>query len=104
MAHDDFIRRNPDLMRILLQARGMLKVGRRDSRALRASLQKHLGRVAALIEAVRRGPGPAASRTLAMPLFGSVSGGTSVGAAARAQQATRMPPRAFAEMARARLD
>lgn len=72
-AHLGFYARNPDLMRVFHQVRGVLKFGRAEWRPLARPVAAHLAR----IERLLGGRGPAA-RFRAELLFGAVSGVCSV--------------------------
>jgi AcrR family transcriptional regulator len=82
--HLRFFAEHPDLMRVLHQARGMLKFNRAEWRPLRRSLDRYLDGVAALLESEpgSRPLSPAQRRELAILLFGSASGTCSVRVAA----------------------
>ncbi|MGH7680948.1 MAG: TetR/AcrR family transcriptional regulator [Candidatus Eiseniibacteriota bacterium] len=97
-AHFAFFAENPDLQRILHQARGMLKFDRPEWRRLRAPLREH---IAFLAEALALAPSPlrrrrAARWSLAIELFGSVSGVASVRTALGTRGAYREVERALA--------
>jgi AcrR family transcriptional regulator len=84
-AHLEFFAANPDLLRIFHQARGMLKFDRPRWRPLRQPLQAHLQ-----VIATQLGQVPSLARLssqarfeLAMQLFGTVSGVSSVRVAMR---------------------
>jgi len=82
-AHLAFFAENPDLMRIFHQVRGMLKFDHAERAPLRVILRRHLDLLTALldVESTSAGPGLARRREIAVLLFGSVSGITSVHAA-----------------------
>src|SRR5262245_38505352 len=79
-AHLGFYDANPDLLRILHQARGMLAFNREEWRPLRHGLEAHIDSLAGHLGATSEGRrlAPAARRELAMLLFGAVSGTASV--------------------------
>lgn len=79
-AHLAFFAENPDLMRVFHQVRGLLKFNRPESSALRAVLDGYLAGLTRVLESHRPGPPARASdaRSLAIVLFGAVSGVTSV--------------------------
>jgi AcrR family transcriptional regulator len=82
-AHLEFLARNPDLMRVFHQVRGMLKFNRPEWRPLRATLRGYLAGLATVLRAADTGkaiPQPRALE-LARVLFGAISGVTSVRAA-----------------------
>jgi len=83
-AHLEFFVENPDLMRIFHQARGMLKFDRPRWRPLRVPLLEHLESLAEILgqapSLARLSPGERLE--LAIQLFGTVSGVTSVRVAA----------------------
>jgi len=83
-AHLGFLAKNPDLLRIFHQVRGMLKFNRREWLPLRGPLLTHLDRVAGLLETSPEGKrlSPGERRRLALFLFGAVSGISSVYATA----------------------
>jgi AcrR family transcriptional regulator len=79
-AHVEFFERNPDLMRIFHQMRGLLKFQRPEGRPLRRVLENYLAGLAHVLSLHRRAP---ASRErpdagTAAALFGAVSGILSV--------------------------
>jgi AcrR family transcriptional regulator len=79
-AHVEFFESNPDLMRILHQARGMLKFDRPEWRPLRHCLSVHLDRIVDGMERIgpRTATRRAARRKIAPFLFGAISGVASV--------------------------
>lgn len=78
-AHAEFFSRNPDLMRVFHQVRGVLKFNRTEWRPLRGALANHIGVLAELLLDGRAGAG---SRALALrqarAVFGALSGIMSV--------------------------
>ncbi len=82
-AHLRFFEENPDLMRILHQARGMMKFGRPETPKLRRVLKHYLAGLGHILTLKR--PAPAAKREDSMEvaalLFGALSGVASTRAA-----------------------
>jgi|SRR5262245_34461011 len=80
-AHVDFFARNPDLMRVFHQVRGVLKFNQPQWRPLRRALAGHIEVLADLLHEGQRLPGPR-RRTLrqARAMFGAISGVLSVDA------------------------
>ncbi len=91
-AHLEFFAAQPDLMRVLHQARGMLKFDRPEWRSLRVSLGLYLGRLGDVLAAAPGGPslGAAERLELAGVLFGALSGAASVRASLK-PRAPRLP-------------
>ena len=82
-AHVEYFADHPDFMRILHQVRGILKFHRPEWRPLRTPLERFISRLARLLTRAPtsfRDPDPQ-RRTLAMILFGAISGACSVRAA-----------------------
>lgn len=78
-AHMEFFGQYPDLMRILHQARGVLKFDRPRWRQLGAQLKEHIDSIArAMALGEMEDWSPARRRELAVLLFGSASGTSSV--------------------------
>jgi TetR/AcrR family fatty acid metabolism transcriptional regulator len=78
-AHADFFARNPDLMRVFHQVRGVLKFDRPEWHPLRGVLSAYLRALAALLREGQRAGAPRGSATRqARALFGALSGVMSV--------------------------
>ncbi|HZF07838.1 MAG TPA: TetR/AcrR family transcriptional regulator [Thermoanaerobaculia bacterium] len=78
-AHLDFFRAHPDWMRILHQLRGMLKFQLPEWQALRDSLERHVGELAAILGAPPAPPKLEDGAVgLARVYFGAISGAVSV--------------------------
>jgi AcrR family transcriptional regulator len=97
LAHLDFFREHPDWMRILHQLRGMLKFERPEWQALRDTLERHVGELAAVL-----GVPPAPRQldekgavSLARVLFGAISGAVSVWVSCEGPGGEHPPPKAL---------
>lgn len=79
-AHLEFFDRNRDLVRIFHQARGMLKFGRPEWDGLRPPLAGHVRYIAESLRRVSKNgrSGGSSRRTLAVRIYGTVSGVTSM--------------------------
>ncbi|HEU4765324.1 MAG TPA: TetR/AcrR family transcriptional regulator [Candidatus Eisenbacteria bacterium] len=78
-AHLEFFADHPDLVRIFHQVRGMLKFQRREWRSLSVPLEGHVRFLADVLSRATRPPGNARERRrLAIQIYGTVSGVTSV--------------------------
>ncbi|HTO92702.1 MAG TPA: helix-turn-helix domain-containing protein [Candidatus Sulfotelmatobacter sp.] len=95
-AHLAFFRDNPDLMRVFHQVRGLLKFDRPGPRPLRRVLGRYLDGLAQVLALRRSGRRAAGVRDLdlAILLFGTVSGVTSVHASVDGRALTRIESRA----------
>jgi TetR/AcrR family fatty acid metabolism transcriptional regulator len=81
-AHAEFFTRNPDLMRVFHQVRGVLKFDRPEWRPLRRALAGHLRVIADLLhDPAREGASRRSALGQAQALFGALSGVMSVQAA-----------------------
>jgi AcrR family transcriptional regulator len=78
--YTEFFELNPDLLRILHQARGILKFRRREWLPLRTSFEQHLTHLTRLLGRVSSPvrERPARRRSIAIILFGAISGACSV--------------------------
>jgi len=96
-AHAEFFARNPDLMRIFHQGRGMLKFDRPQWRGLRAPLRDHIAFLAETLRRASSGPrrSDTARRRMALALFGCVSGVASVQTALEPHKVARAFERAL---------
>jgi AcrR family transcriptional regulator len=95
-AHGEFFARNPDLLRVFHQLRGVLKFDRPEWRPLRGALTGHLAVLAELLhDGGRAGATRATAARQARALFGAISGILSLHVALRPALRRPVLTRAF---------